>query len=74
MKHRYSGAARYRRADAVSDTDEDPIIYVCKGPPVCTKEFADDEDPAPYTSQCPWCQRIIVHPDGTETIINVSRA
>lgn len=51
---------------------DDPIVIVCQGPPIC-----DLEGEAAIEAQengCPWCKRIIVHEDGTETVVEPTRA
>ena len=45
--------------------DDDPIIYVCAGPPLCDGPEGDQCD---YMETCELCKRIVCHPDGTETI------
>ena len=49
--------------------DGDPTITICQGPPICLKQFADGEDVDTYTDACPWCERLIIHQDGTETVV-----
>jgi hypothetical protein len=56
---------------ADDDDEPDPIIHVCQGPPVCMLE--GDTAVAAQQNGCPWCKRIIVHPDGTETVLEPSR-
>lgn len=46
--------------------DEDPSVIVCAGPPLCQLE--DDAAVAAAMAGCPWCKRIVMHPDGSETI------
>lgn len=48
------------------DDDDAPLIIVCQGPPVCMLQ--GDEAEASQRAGCPWCKRIIVHPDGTDTV------
>lgn len=50
----------------------DPTVVLCHGPPVCdlTGEAAFDAQMA----GCPWCKRVIVHEDGTETVVEPARA
>lgn len=50
----------------------DPMVIVCQGPPVCMLE--GDEANAHQLDGCRWCKRIIVHDDGTETVIEPGRA
>jgi hypothetical protein len=45
--------------------DEDPIITVCQGRPRC--DLQGDEAVAAQMAGCPWCKRITVHPNGSET-------
>ncbi len=47
---------------------DDPVVIVCQGPPACLLEGNEEED------GCPWCKRITVHPDGTETVTEPARA
>lgn len=57
---------------AAPDDDEgDPIICVCQGPPVC--DLQGDAAVAAQQAGCLWCKRIIVHEDGTETVLEPSR-
>ena len=47
-------------------TDDDPVVTVCAGPPLCTLE--GDDAVAFAQAGCELCKRISVHPDGTETV------
>jgi hypothetical protein len=47
--------------------DEDPMIVVCAGPPLCDLEGDDAVSAA--NGGCELCKRIICHPDGSETVI-----
>lgn len=51
---------------------DDPMVVVCQGPPACMLE--GDEAEAEMEAGCRWCKRIIVHDDGTETVIEPVRA
>lgn len=44
----------------------DQEIIVCAGPPVCRLE--DDEAVRNANEGCPFCKRIVIHDDGTETV------
>ena len=46
--------------------DEDPMVVVCAGPPLC--RLQDDEAVAAARAGCEFCKRIIIHADGTETV------
>ncbi len=48
-------------------SDEDPMVVCCQGPPRCMLQ--GDEAEKAIKAGCVWCRRIIVHPDGTETMI-----
>ena len=47
------------------DDDGDPVVIVCQGPPVCT--LKGEAAKQAMADDCPWCMRIVVHADGTET-------
>ena len=47
-------------------TTDDPQIIVCQGPPRCSLE--GDDAVAAAEAGCPWCRRITLHDDGTETV------
>lgn len=49
------------------DDEDDPEVIVCQGPPRCM--LVSDEAVAAMEAGCLWCKRIIVHKDGTETVI-----
>jgi hypothetical protein len=49
-----------------------PYIIACQGPPICTLE--GDDAVAAIEADCPWCKRITVHEDGSETVSEPSRA
>ena len=49
------------------DNDEDPMVICCAGPPLCMLQ--GDEAVAAQQAGCELCKRIIVHSDGTETIV-----
>lgn len=46
---------------------DDPQVIVCQGPPRCALE--GDDAVAEQEKGCVWCKRIIVHSNGTETVI-----
>lgn len=48
--------------------DDDPLIIICAGPPLCLLQ--NDDAVRAQEHGCELCKRIIVHPDGTETIEN----
>lgn len=52
--------------------DEDPMVTVCAGPPLCLLE--GDEAVASAQNGCPWCKRIVLHPDGSETVTEAALA
>lgn len=52
--------------------DEDPVVVVCAGPPVCMLE--DDEAVAAQVAGCVWCKRITCHADGSETVTEPGHA
>jgi hypothetical protein len=54
-----------RRASALEAGETDPVITVCQGPPRC--DLKGDDAVAAMESGCPWCERITVHKDGSET-------
>lgn len=58
-------------SDGAMCTDEDPTIWVCQGPPVC--DLMDNDAVAAQQARCIWCRRVIIHEDGTETVIEPSR-
>ncbi len=58
--------------DAKAELDGDPEVIVCQGPPVC--ELCGDEVEQAQRKGCIWCKRIIVHEDGTKTVIEPGRA
>lgn len=41
------------------------MVIVCQGPPRC--ELTGEEAIEAAANGCPWCRRIIVHEDGSET-------
>lgn len=49
------------------DDDDDPMVIVCAGPPLC--DLDGDVAIVAQEAGCPLCKRIICHPDGTETVI-----
>ena len=49
---------------------DDATVYTCKGPPVCLLE--DDDAVAAMQAGCPWCKQTIMHPDGSETVLDVT--
>ena len=51
------------------DNGTDPMVVVCKGPPICMLE--GDAACAAIEAGCPWCKRIVIHPDGSETVYDV---
>lgn len=52
-------------AKRVSHESGDTInIVVCQGPPACL-QMAAGQDPETIQSDCHWCDRITVHPDGS---------
>lgn len=51
--------------------DEDPVVVVCAGPPVCLLE--GDAAMQAVLAGCVWCKRITVHPDGSETVTGPQR-
>ena len=51
---------------------DDPRIMVCQGPPVC--DLQGDVAVEAQQMGCVWCCVITVHPDGTETVREPSRA
>lgn len=51
---------------------DDPIIWCCQGPPRC--DLQGDEALAAIEAGCPWCKRIVLHTDGSETIVEPSNA
>lgn len=48
-------------------TEDDPTVTVCAGPPMCALE--GDDAVAWALAGCPLCKRIVIHPDGSETVI-----
>ena len=52
--------------------ERDPCIIVCQGPPICL--LVGDEAVQTAEAGCPWCKRITVHKDGSETIEEPTRA
>lgn len=46
--------------------EPDLQVIVCQGPPRC--ELEDDEAVRAQIAGCPWCKRIVVHRDGSETV------
>ena len=52
------------------DIDDDPTVTVCTGPPLCL--LGGDEAVEAAKAGCELCKRIIIHPDGTETVIERS--
>lgn len=46
--------------------DDDPVVICCKGPPLCLLQ--GDEAVAVQMAGCELCKRIVVHPDGSETV------
>lgn len=50
---------------------DDPMITVCQGPDICGHMSGPDD--AEIMAKCPWCIRIICHPDGTETRLEPSK-
>lgn len=53
-------------------TDLDPQVIVCQGPPRCDLE--GDEAVAAQMAGCPWCRRITLHDDGSETVTEPGHA
>jgi hypothetical protein len=51
---------------------DNPMVICCQGPPICLLQ--DDAAVQAQIDGCPWCKRIICHPDGTETAQEPSRA
>lgn len=45
----------------------EPRIIVCQGPPVC--DLKGDAAVKAAENGCPWCKRITLHDDMTETVI-----
>ena len=54
------------------DDEPDRRIIVCQGPPVCL--LPPSMVMKAQEGGCVWCQVITVHPDGTETVREPSRA
>jgi hypothetical protein len=52
--------------------DDLGTITVCQGPPSC--DLRGDEAEAAQRAGCVWCQRITIHADHSETIVEPSRA
>lgn len=50
----------------------DPKIIVCQGPPRCM--LTGDAAVKAQRKGCPWCKQIIVHEDGSETVIEPANA
>lgn len=50
--------------------DEDVMVIVCAGPPLCLLE--DDAAVQAQVVGCEFCKRIIIHPDGSEEVIERS--
>jgi len=50
----------------------DACVIVCQGPPVCMLEGWDAVEA--QQKGCVWCKRIICHEDGSETVIEPSKA
>jgi len=48
--------------------EDDPCVIVCQGPPVCMLE--GDEAVKAAEDGCPWCKRITLHDDMTETVVD----
>jgi hypothetical protein len=47
--------------------DEDSVITICAGPPLCT--LMDEAAVSAQVAGCESCKRIVMHPDGSETVI-----
>ena len=62
-----SGGDQSFGAVRISMDDEDPMVIVCAGPPLC--DLYGDTAILAQQSGCPLCKRIICHPDGIETVI-----
>lgn len=45
--------------------DAHSVVVVCQGPPLCDRE--GDEAVRAQMAGCPWCERITLFDDGTET-------
>ena len=54
------------REAGVPTEDDTAEIIVCQGPPRCRLE--GDEAVAAQKAGCPFCKRIAVHGDGSETV------
>lgn len=50
--------------------DDDPIVIVCAGPPLC--DLQDEDAVRAQKDGCGLCNRIVIHGDGTETVIERS--
>jgi len=53
------------------ELDPDPEVIVCQGPPVC--HLTNEQAIAAQQAGCRWCKRIILHYDGSETVIEPSQ-
>lgn len=47
--------------------DDDPLVISCVGPPVCL--LLDDAAVAAGNAGCELCRRIVLHPDGSQTVL-----
>jgi hypothetical protein len=59
------------------DNDDDPIaavIYSCQGPPACDFMPSSGDEAEAVMQKCVWCKRILIGKDGSETIIEPTRA
>lgn len=52
------------------DDDDEPCIVVCRGLPVC--QLSGQEAVEAQQAGCPWCKRVWVNEDGTETIYDIA--
>lgn len=59
-------------AKAREIAEEPPVIIACQGPPRCL--LTGDDAVHAATAGCVWCERIIIHDDGTEQIIKPGEA
>lgn len=52
------------------DDEKDLMITVCAGPPLCLLQ--DMTAVAAANAGCELCKRIVVHPDGSETVLQTT--
>ncbi len=50
----------------MSDDDINGVVTVCQGPPRC--DLVDDAAVEAAQNGCPWCERITIYADGSESV------